>query len=171
MHRRDGRTRPGLDDTDYRNRRGGLERVQSMGRAGVTGDHDRLHALSQQPMEDLEAVSPNRIRRLGAVRDPGGVSEIDGGLVRQPLVNGSSYSEAADSRIEDADRGSIHLSRIGTEAAAPTPPGTAWKRRSPGKSARWAETYASRPANKWLKARSTSQSSCSWRLSSARTEP
>ena len=95
----------------------------------------------QQPVEDLEAVAPHRLGRLGAVGHAGGVAEVDGGLVRQALVDGAGHGEPADAGIEDADRARDSWN-AGWErdTLPPTPPGTACSWRSPGKSARWAET-------------------------------
>src|SRR3954451_21207314 len=119
-----------------------------MSGAGVARDDDGLHLLVQKPVKDLEAVPLDGLGRFGSVGYPGGVTEINGGLVWQPLINGARNGEAPDPGVEDPYRGGIHRKRMGSETEAPTPPGTASKRRSPGKSAKWADTYASRPENK-----------------------
>src|SRR5919107_6449763 len=107
-----------------------------MGRAGVARDHDGLYTLVQEPLQNLQTVPFDRVRRLGAIGYPCGIAEVDGGFSRQPLVDGSGDSEPADAGIEYADRRRVHRRRTGTEIVAPTPPGSASSRRSPGKSAR-----------------------------------
>src|SRR5687768_871999 len=118
--------------------------------ARVAGDHDGLHALRQEPLEDLEAVAANGLGRFRPVGNPGGVAEIDRGLVREPLEDGAGDGEAADPGIEDADRRGVHRKRTGTEAVAAKPPGAARSWSSPGKSQRCADTYASSADATWL---------------------
>src|SRR5688500_16972321 len=103
--------------------------------AGVAGHNDSLDPLFQQPMEDLEAVSFDGIGRLGSVRHSGRIPEVDSRLIGQPFIDGAGDREPTDAGVEDPHRSLVHCTRTGMETEAPNPPGTAWKRRSPGKSA------------------------------------
>src|SRR5690606_4214088 len=152
--------RPGLDDAQHRHRREGAKRIERMGRTGVACHDHRLDVLRQEPGQDLETVPAHRLGRLGPIGNPGGVTEVHRGFVREPLEDGTRYGEPAQARIEDADRPPAHGNRRGIDAAAWTPPsGSARIWMSPGKSQRCAETYASRPAKTWLSPMRTSQSS------------
>src|SRR5262249_56093093 len=53
----------------------------------------------------LDGVARDRLRRLGAVRCPSGVAEIDQVLVRERAQNGVEDGEAPDPGVEDADGG------------------------------------------------------------------
>src|SRR4029450_3110900 len=98
------------------------------------------HPLLQEPLQDFPAVPAHRLGGLGSVGDPGGIAEIDRGLTGQALIDGPRHREAAQSGIEDADGRAIHGILMGMLIEPPTPFGVACSSRSPGKSARWAET-------------------------------
>ena len=98
--------------------------------------------------EDLETVAPHRLGRLGAVGHPRRVTEVDRRFGGKALEDRVDNGEAAEARIEDADRELVHGTGMGKVTLAATPPPrTGLSARSPGKSQRCAETYASRPAN------------------------
>src|SRR5215208_1452393 len=136
LARSDGSASTRFDHPQHRYGGSLLQSAERVRRAGITGHHHGLDSLAQQPVKDLQAVALHGLRRLGAVRHPGGVAKVDGGLLRQALVDGPRNGETSDTRIEDADRRRIHGSLNGKETPAPAPPGTASRWRSPGKSAR-----------------------------------
>src|SRR3989442_2927560 len=143
--RRDGRTRARLDHADDGHRRLFLERAERMRGARVARDHHGLHAAPQEIREDLGAVAPDRVRRLRPIRDAGGVPEVDHRLFGQALEQRARDGEAADARIEDAERSGGGLHRKGMLMLIPLPLGSACIFKFGGKSRRWAETYASAP--------------------------
>src|SRR5689334_10840787 len=137
---RDRCSRARLDDAENGDIGRLLQRSQRMRGAGIAGNYHGLDTLTQQPVQDLQAVSGDRLRRLGTVGHSGSVAEVNSRLLGQALIDRSRDSQPPDSGVEDPDWSLIHGVWTGMETAAPTPPGRASIRRSPGKSARWAET-------------------------------
>ena len=94
-----------------------LQRLERVGGAGVARDHHGLHPLLQQPVAGSRGCSAHGLGRLGAVRHPGGIAEVDRGLVGEALVDRAGHGEAADAGVEDADRGAVHRMRNGMDTA------------------------------------------------------
>src|SRR3989441_998119 len=106
--------------------------------ARVASDHHGLHAAPQEICEDLGAVAPDRIRGLRPIRDAGGVTEVDHRLFGQALEQRARDGEAADARIEDAERSGGGLHRKGMLMLIPLPLGSACIFKFGGKSRRCA---------------------------------
>ncbi len=71
---------------------------------GVAGDHDRLDAAALEKLEIDLRVPPHRGRGLRAVRQPGGVAEIEQALARQAPPQRGGDGQPADTRVENSDR-------------------------------------------------------------------
>ena len=71
---------------------------------GVTGNHQRLHLVLQQKLDNLGGKGFNGRARLHAVRYAGGIAEINDVLHRQTLHQRAYHGKAADTGIEYADR-------------------------------------------------------------------
>ena len=72
---------------------------------GVAGDHQRLHALRVEVVEALEGVLADLRDRLGAVGLARGVAQVVHRLVRQLVDDRPGHGEAAETGVEDPDRG------------------------------------------------------------------
>ena len=70
----------GLDHLDHGDRVAFACIAEHRRRCGVAGDHEHLHALVDEVVEDLERVAPHVGDRLRAVGRVGGVADVDHGL-------------------------------------------------------------------------------------------
>ena len=77
--------------------------AEHRGARGVAGDDERLDPLLDEMVEAVEGVLANGGDRLGAIRLPGGVAEIENRLVRKLVDDGPRDGESTEARVEDAD--------------------------------------------------------------------
>ena len=74
-----------------------LARVVQHRRArGVARDDEHLHALVDQVVEALEGVLADLADGLGAVGLPGGIAEVEHGLVWQLVQHGAGHGESTE---------------------------------------------------------------------------
>ncbi|MPM50769.1 hypothetical protein SDC9_97512 [bioreactor metagenome] len=71
--------------------------VQDGRGGGVAGDDEHLHAALVEVVEAFQGELAHRRQRLGAVRGPGGVAEVDDVLVRQLVDDRSHHGQPAES--------------------------------------------------------------------------
>jgi hypothetical protein len=75
-----------------------------MGRGRVAGDHQQLNAALDQQARRLDRVAGDRLGAFGAIRQAGGVAEIQQRFGRQAVAQRTQNGQAADTAVEDADR-------------------------------------------------------------------
>ena len=80
------------------------QRLQRDGRGRIAGYDQALHATPLQLARGLQRILADRARTLGAVRQARRVAEIDEVLAGQPLDQCAQHGQAADARVENADR-------------------------------------------------------------------
>src|SRR5690606_26387009 len=133
---------------------------------------DRLHPARHQERSRLLRVAPHGLRRLRAGGHALGIAEVDERFVGEPLHPLAHHGQAANARVEDADRQvCCHSRRAGSAKRIPTPTLPSARRctsRSPGKSDRCAATYASRAFRNVKNSVYAIQSCRCWRRASTR---
>src|SRR5258706_6889085 len=67
-----------LDDTDHRHGKFFMQPVKRDCRRSVTSNDDDLNPLVDQKLTILEGITQHRLHRLGAVRRPRGITQVNG---------------------------------------------------------------------------------------------
>ena len=106
--RRDGCAHGRPDDLDHRHVVALARIAQHGGGCRVAGDHEHLHTLVDERVQDLEAVAADVGYGLRAVRRVRRVADVEHGFAGQQLRHSASHREAADAGVEDPDRRVIH---------------------------------------------------------------
>lgn len=94
-----------LQDADDGDAEGGLQKRQGVGGGGVAGDDDGLDAMADEELGVLHGETADGVGGFGAVRDAGGIAEVDDGFIRKQLPQGADDGEAADAGIKDTEGG------------------------------------------------------------------
>ena len=98
----------GADHLDDRNVVALARVAQHRRGGGVARDHEHLHALVDERVEDLERVPADVGDRLRTVRRARGVADVEERLARQLRRDRPGDGEPADPGVEDADRRVFH---------------------------------------------------------------
>ena len=103
-----GRVRLGRDHADDGDAQLGLELRQGGRGRRVAGDDDELDALRLEVGADLAREAAHLVERTRPVGQPRAVAEVDEVLVRQRDEALVQHRQAADARVEHADRPLVH---------------------------------------------------------------
>ena len=96
------------EHADDRHRERPLQIRERRGRGRVARRDDQLDALALQVARDLSREAADLGERARAVREPGGVSQVEEVLVREGDEALVQDGQAAHARVEDADRPLVH---------------------------------------------------------------
>ena len=105
----EGGCHAGFDDADEGDVVILLQSGEGVGGGGVAGDDDGFDAFGDEEADVFVGELSNRLGALRSVGDPGGVAEVDDGLVRQKALDGFDDGEAADAGVKDAERLGVHV--------------------------------------------------------------
>ena len=81
-----------------------LHAGDSEGRGGVAGDDDDFGVFGEEEFAEFEAVALHSLAAFSAIRDAGGVADVEDFLGGQETAEAGGDGEAADAGIEDANR-------------------------------------------------------------------
>jgi len=71
-------------------------------RGGVAGNDQQFDILADEEGGDLHGVAGDRLRRLGPVGDPGGISQVDGVFLGEGLDDLLQDRKSSDTGVENA---------------------------------------------------------------------
>ena len=91
----DGGAGAGFDDPNHWNRQGGLQCLQRVRGGRITGDHEALHPLIDEPFPDLQRIASHGFRTLGTVGDSCRIAEVEERLLRQTPHEGVGDGKTA----------------------------------------------------------------------------
>src|ERR1700691_519624 len=80
------------------------QRIERERRGGIAGNDQAANAALDQRGRALQGVAHHRLRALGSVGKPGGISQVDEVLRGHRAAQGAQYGQPTDARIEYADR-------------------------------------------------------------------